>query len=184
MVLKKIGVVGCGSAGPAAAVLLAHQGHQVTLFERVAALGPVGAGFLLQPTGLAVLAALGILEPILDHGAPVQRLVCRTRGGTTLLDLHYDELRPGLYGVGLHRAVLLHYLAIRQSLPHEQAAAVSDAAEHLPLAGLIGGPLIMLTFVGMTVLGALLGLFMVLVGVAAWRMTDQEWVSGVPGAGR
>ena len=27
--------------------------------------------------------------------------------------------------------------------------------------------------------GALLGLFMVLVGVAAWRMTDEEWVTGL-----
>jgi len=29
--------------------------------------------------------------------------------------------------------------------------------------------------------GALLGLFMVLVGVAAWRMTDEEWVTGLRG---
>jgi hypothetical protein len=31
--------------------------------------------------------------------------------------------------------------------------------------------------------GVLLGLFMALVGVAAWRMTDAEWVTGLPGAG-
>jgi hypothetical protein len=29
--------------------------------------------------------------------------------------------------------------------------------------------------------GALLGLFTVLVGVAAWRMTDEEWVTGLRG---
>ncbi|HTM21053.1 MAG TPA: NAD(P)/FAD-dependent oxidoreductase, partial [Kofleriaceae bacterium] len=106
----RVGVIGCGSAGPAVAALLAHQGHRVTLFERVSALGAVGAGFLLQPTGLSVLGALGILEPILDHGAPVDRLHCRTRGGLTLLDLRYGELRDGLYGIGMHRAVLLHHL--------------------------------------------------------------------------
>jgi len=106
----RVGVIGCGSAGPAVAILLARRGHQVSVFERVADLGPVGAGFLLQPTGLAVLAGLGVLEPVLDHGSPVERLYCRTRGRTTLLDLRYGELRPGLHGVGLHRAVLLHYL--------------------------------------------------------------------------
>jgi hypothetical protein len=31
---------------------------------------------------------------------------------------------------------------------------------------------------------ALLGLFMVLVGLTALRMTDEEWVSGVRGASR
>ncbi len=127
----RIGVVGCGSAGPAAAVLLARQGHRVTLFERVAALGPVGAGFLLQPTGLSVLAALGILEPILDHGAPVHRLHCRTRGGTTLLDLMYEELRAGLHGIGLHRAVLLHYLveAVRAADIETRLDSDVDAVE-------------------------------------------------------
>jgi hypothetical protein len=29
--------------------------------------------------------------------------------------------------------------------------------------------------------GALLGLFTVLVGVAAWRMADEEWVTGLRG---
>ncbi len=32
--------------------------------------------------------------------------------------------------------------------------------------------------------GAFLGLFMIAAGVAAFRMTDEEWVSGVRGAGR
>ena len=123
---------------------------------------------------------------------------------------------PGAFAVTGMLVTDFYDLAIRQSLPAEQAVAVSNAAEELPLAGLVGGPLIMLTFVGMTVLGvaawqagffhwamvlpvpasvatialpvgavqgitqgALLGLFMVLVGVAAWRMTDEEWVTGL-----
>lgn len=114
-------------------------------------------------------------------------------------------------------------IAIRQNLPADQAVAVSDAAQNLPLAGfLLAGPVLMLTFLGMTVLGVAawragffhwvptllvplmvvgavalpmgavsgiaqgvcLGLFMVSVGVAALRMTDQEWVGGSRGAGR
>jgi 2-polyprenyl-6-methoxyphenol hydroxylase-like FAD-dependent oxidoreductase len=105
-----VAVIGCGSAGPAAAILLQRAGHRVTVFEAVPAFGPVGAGVLLQPTGLDVLGRLDILAPILAHGAPVTRLVCHTRGGARVLDLAYGELGPAVHGVGIHRAVLLHYL--------------------------------------------------------------------------
>lgn len=105
-----IAVIGCGTAGPAAATLLHRAGHRVTVFDAVPAFGPVGAGLLLQPTGLEVLDRLGVLESILAHGAPVARLACRTLGGATVLDLAYPEIGPGLSGVGIHRAVLLHYL--------------------------------------------------------------------------
>ncbi len=56
----RVAIVGCGSAGPAAATLLARQGHEVRLFERASECRPVGAGFLLQPSGLAVLEELGM----------------------------------------------------------------------------------------------------------------------------
>ncbi|WP_428264568.1 FAD-dependent oxidoreductase [Haliangium sp.] len=106
----EIAVVGCGSAGPAAAIMLQRAGHRVCMFEAVTELGPVGAGVLLQPTGLEVLARLGALEPVLAHGARVDLLVCRTRAGAAVLDLAYGELGAGVCGVGIHRAVLLHYL--------------------------------------------------------------------------
>ena len=47
-----IAIVGYGTAGQAAALLLARDGHRVEVFERAPEPGPVGAGFLLQPTGL------------------------------------------------------------------------------------------------------------------------------------
>ncbi|MFO1518307.1 MAG: NAD(P)/FAD-dependent oxidoreductase [bacterium] len=106
----KIAVIGGGTAGPAAALFLNRLGHQVTLYERVAEASPVGAGVLLQPTGLQVLSELGLLEPILDHGAPVQQLLSQTPSKISLLDLHYSELKPGLHGIGIHRGVLCHYL--------------------------------------------------------------------------
>ena len=51
-----------GFPGLAAALLLHRQGHHVTLYERFEAPRAVGSGLMVQPTGLAVLAALGLAE--------------------------------------------------------------------------------------------------------------------------
>ena len=51
----KIAVVGAGIAGTAVAWKLAEAGHAVTLFEQAPTCRPIGAGFLLQPSGQAVL---------------------------------------------------------------------------------------------------------------------------------
>lgn len=102
-----IAVIGCGSAGPAAALLLHRAGHRVRLFERVPELLPVGAGFMLQPTGLEVLEKLGLLAQVLAHGASVTQLRCETKRGRRLLQLDYAEVAPHAYGIGMHRAALL-----------------------------------------------------------------------------
>jgi 2-polyprenyl-6-methoxyphenol hydroxylase-like FAD-dependent oxidoreductase len=108
--LLRIAIVGCGTAGPASAVLLRRQGHEVVLFERAKECKAVGAGFLLQPSGMVVLKELGILEDVLAHAAKVDRLHVLDSAGGTLLDLNYREIGQGSFGAGLHRPVLLHYL--------------------------------------------------------------------------
>jgi len=106
----RIAVVGCGSAGPAAAVLLKRQGHDVHVFERADGCRPVGAGFLLQPSGMAVLRELGIYDDVLRFGGKVERLHVVGSAGSDLFQLHYRELGEGMFGLGLHRPVLLHFL--------------------------------------------------------------------------
>jgi flavin-dependent dehydrogenase len=56
-----IAIVGYGTSGQALAALLAQDGHRIEVFERAPILGPVGAGILLQPTGLWV-RAIGWVE--------------------------------------------------------------------------------------------------------------------------
>ncbi|MGE3109091.1 MAG: FAD-dependent oxidoreductase [Phycisphaerales bacterium] len=102
-----VGVVGCGTAGPAAAIFLARAGHRVTILERATTLHPVGAGILIQPTGMLVLSRLGVLERLLALGDRVERLHGVNAGGRTVLDLRYRDLRDDLFGLGLHRGVLL-----------------------------------------------------------------------------
>ncbi|MFD0896073.1 FAD-dependent monooxygenase [Luteolibacter ambystomatis] len=106
----RIAVVGCGSAGPAAATLLERAGHEVVVFERAPECRAVGAGFLLQPSGMAVLDELGIRGAVLERAGKVERLHVVDRREKTVLDLRYAELGEGMFGAGLHRPVLLHFL--------------------------------------------------------------------------
>ena len=105
-----VGIVGCGVAGAATALFLARAGHSVSIYERVPQPTAVGAGILLQPTGLAVLERLGLLDAIVSRGALVEALHCRTARGRTLFDLHYATLAPGLFGLGTHRGALFEAL--------------------------------------------------------------------------
>ncbi len=105
-----VGVVGCGSAGAATALFLARAGHRVTVYERVLEPGPIGAGITLQPTGQVVLARLGLLAPVLERGARLDRLHCVTRGGRTLADLRYAAVDPHMFGLGVHRGTLFQTL--------------------------------------------------------------------------
>jgi 2-polyprenyl-6-methoxyphenol hydroxylase-like FAD-dependent oxidoreductase len=106
----KVGVVGCGVAGQAAAILLADAGHTVTIFERFAEPRPVGAGLLLQPTGLAVLRALGLGNEAVARGARIGGLESKTHRGRSVLDLHYAGLHPKTFGLGIRRGALFDLL--------------------------------------------------------------------------
>lgn len=131
----KIAIVGCGTAGPAAGLFLSRRGHDVTVFERVEDPGPVGAGIMLQPTGMTVMRRLGLLQPVLAAGDVVERLYGVTRGGRVVLDLAYPDWRPGLFGLGLHRGALFQVLfdALKDSSAHlELGVEVVDVAgDHL-----------------------------------------------------
>lgn len=61
---RAISVVGGGVGGIAAALALARRGAAVTLLERAAELGEVGAGLQLGPNAVAVLEALGVAERV------------------------------------------------------------------------------------------------------------------------
>lgn len=105
-----IAIVGYGTAGQAAAVFLQRQGHRLEVFERAPALGPIGAGLLLQPTGQDVLAELGLLDVALACGEPVERLFGGTRAGHVVMDMRYRELDAACFGLGMQRGALFSLL--------------------------------------------------------------------------
>ncbi len=102
-------MAGCGTAGLAAALLLHRDGHRVTLFERFDDPRPLGSGLLIQPTGQAVLQALGLEAELLGRGARVERLIGHA-GHRCVLDVRYAALKRGGIGIGVHRATLFAIL--------------------------------------------------------------------------
>jgi 2-polyprenyl-6-methoxyphenol hydroxylase-like FAD-dependent oxidoreductase len=80
------------------------------VFERAPALGPVGAGILLQPTGLWVLWQMGLLDEALKYGAPVRRLFGDAGSGRPVMDMRYAALDPRLAGLGMQRGALFQLL--------------------------------------------------------------------------
>ena len=118
----KIGIVGAGTAGLAAAALFARAGHAVEVLERAPDPGPVGAGLLLQPTGMAVLERLGVLDEVRAGAARIERVVGTTVEGRRFMDLAYSGWSHGL---GVHRGAL--FTALRGAAERAGARVLAGA---------------------------------------------------------
>lgn len=123
-----IAIAGAGPAGLAMALYLKHAGHRVTVFERFDEPKPVGSGLILQPTGLTVLADLGLLNDILALGSRIDRLHgADATTGRTVLDVRYDAQRGSRFGLAVHRAALFGVLfraVLRESIAIETGVEI------------------------------------------------------------
>lgn len=133
---QSVAIIGAGTAGLATAIVLARQGHDITIFEQVAQMENVGAGLLLQPSGMAVFQHLGALEHALDLGAPIDALKGWSKD-SLLLHSRYSEVSPSLTGLGMHRAALCDVLMQQLKLYHvtwsmaTEVTAVIDHQDHM-----------------------------------------------------
>ncbi|MEN0652764.1 MULTISPECIES: FAD-dependent oxidoreductase [Hyphobacterium] len=128
----RVAIAGCGIAGLAAASALARAGHDVTLYERFSEPRPLGAGLLLQPSGLAALRWLGLEPAACQAGARIERLYGRTPAGRRVMDLRYAEAAADDHGVGIHRASLfglLHTSALEAGARIETGAEIAGLTE-------------------------------------------------------
>ncbi|MDP2765544.1 MAG: FAD-dependent monooxygenase, partial [Brevundimonas sp.] len=106
-----IAVVGAGPTGLAIALMLARQGRRVMVHERFATPRPVGAGFMLQPTGLHVLDRLGLTPRVEACGQRIDHIFGReARRGRVVLDVRYSDLKRPRPAIGIHRAAMFAIL--------------------------------------------------------------------------
>lgn len=104
-------MAGAGPTGLAMALMLARQGRRVVVHERFEQAHPVGAGFMLQPTGLHVLDRLGLTDQMAALGQPLHHVFGReARRGRVVLDVHFDHLKTPRHALGVHRAAIFHVL--------------------------------------------------------------------------
>lgn len=131
----RIAIAGAGTTGLAAAAFLMRSGHDVRIFERFDAPRPLGAGILLQPTGLACLAALDLDHEAIALGARIDAIKGATVRGRTVLDMAYARLAPHYFGLGIHRGALfaiLHGEVQRLAVPIESATAIAASRPAAP----------------------------------------------------
>ncbi len=139
--MARIGIVGCGPGGLAAALLADRQGHDVTLLERFDEPRPVGSGLILQPTGLAVLRELGLCDRIAESGSRINRLHGLSMpAGKTVLDVDYSALGKDYHGIAVHRAALFDVLhqavthagiPVRTSCPVDELRPLADGGRRI-----------------------------------------------------
>ena len=60
----QITILGAGTAGVAAAIALAEQGHDITIYERSNSMSTMGAGIVLWPNATYIMQKLGLLSQV------------------------------------------------------------------------------------------------------------------------
>ncbi|GAA5236671.1 monooxygenase [Verticiella sediminum] len=69
---SRIGIVGAGIGGLAAALALLRRGFDVQVYEQASELGEIGAGVQITPNGSKVLMELGLTDEIMAIGTRTQ----------------------------------------------------------------------------------------------------------------
>ena len=103
----KICIAGAGITGCAAAMLLAAEGHDVTVFEAVPEVNELGVGINLLPHAISILERIGMASVLENLGVATQELVYFNRHGQRI----WGEPRGRFAGypvpqVSIHRGVL------------------------------------------------------------------------------
>ena len=133
-----IAIAGAGIGGLSAAVLLARDGHKVSVYDQFEAPQPLGSGLILQETGLTILGEMGLRARTEALGARLTRLYgISVDTGRAVLDVRYRALRESLYGLALQRPVLFD-LVYRSALdagvditPSSRIIVVTPNSGHL-----------------------------------------------------
>lgn len=124
--------------------MLTRQGHRVVVHERFDAPHPVGAGFMLQPTGLHVLDRLGLTAQVEALGQPLHHVFGReARRGRVVLDVRFADLKRSRPALGVHRAAIFEVLyraCLAEGVTFETGQTVTGASEGrlIDAAGRIG----------------------------------------------
>jgi len=118
----RIGIVGAGVGGLAAAIALRRQGHQIGVFEQAGKFARVGADINLTPNAVRALDGLGVGAAVRRCGArPTFRISRDWDSGAETSRLAMGDVAEQQYGapqITIHRADVL--AALTEALPADQ----------------------------------------------------------------
>ena len=129
---KKVAVVGGGIVGMAAALFLQKE-YDVTLFEREIEPKPIGAGIMLQPSGLAVLEKLGVVKSIISRGRRIEGFYGVNHDQKVDFDIDFRDF--DVYGYGVQRGSVyfeLYEKVVKSDIILKLGAEVIDISKESP----------------------------------------------------
>lgn len=123
-------VIGCGIAGPVAAMFLRRAGLDATIYEAQEAPSDfVGSFLMVTPNGLDVLRTLGVLDDLVPHGLPCGGMVMRNSRGRRLGEVRHDGGHGSSGSLIIKRGLLHRVLreeAVRRGVPIEFGRKLAD----------------------------------------------------------
>lgn len=107
----RVGIVGGGFAGMAAAIAFRQDGHDVTVFEKAARPSAMGGAIALAPNALACLSILGVRHHVTTQPWSRMAATVRARDGRVLVRRTLAQLAGGDEFATVPRAQLIAWLA-------------------------------------------------------------------------
>lgn len=104
--MMNIAVIGAGPAGATIGTLLAREGYHIHVFEKAKSPGPIGAGIMLQRTGMKVLDELGVFDKIKQQGVNIDGFRGHNRKGKKVLSADFTDI--GFQGLGIQRGAIFN----------------------------------------------------------------------------
>lgn len=134
----KVGIVGGGFAGLAAAIAFRQDGHDVTVYEKAAAPSAMGGAIALAPNALTCLSILGVRHNVVTEPWSGMAATVRARDGRILISRTLAQLAGGNEFATVPRAQLIAWLAA--ALP-SQCVQYSANVSHVAADGtvVVGG---------------------------------------------
>jgi len=129
-------IIGAGIGGLATAIALQKRGMAVRVFEAASALSPVGAGILVPPNAMNILARYGLDEQVRVAGKPIDCFAILDRHGKPIsqVSAHYGQQGSSHQAVAIHRGqlqqVLLSALSADTLMTGKSGARIDLYADH------------------------------------------------------
>ncbi len=130
-------IIGAGIGGLATAIALHRRGIQVRVFEAANSLSPLGAGIIVPPNAMNILARYGLAEKVRDAGRQLDSFVILDRWGKSIssVSARYAVRGFSYQAVAIHRGalqqILLRALAVDAVSTGKSCVRISQHAQRV-----------------------------------------------------